>query len=82
MSFRNIKKSKWLSLAPMFVMVPYMAYVFNNRFKDDYKRRDEIIAENMEKRAHVNAKSGGNESSSSGPNVPGGPQSGGFAGGL
>jgi len=41
--------NKYISLAPMLVMVPYMIYVFRDRFASDYRRRDELIAMKAEK---------------------------------
>lgn len=55
---KKLVNKKYWSLAPMLVMVPYMIYVFNNRFKSDYERRDELIALKAEKDRikNVNAK--------------------------
>jgi hypothetical protein len=46
-----------MSLAPMLVMVPYMIYVFRNRFESDYQRRDELIALKAEKERMKNVNS-------------------------
>ena len=57
----TIKNKKLLyNLSPLIIVIPYCIYVLQNRFDSNLKRREEIIAENIEKRKanreHVNSK--------------------------
>ena len=47
----RFKLRKYLNIVlPLFVMVPYVGYVLNNRFETHHIKKEEIIAKRKEKK--------------------------------